>query len=48
MKNRRQKIEITREDLDSFFLWKVFWKMIRQENPLIFFLKVLLLGAGFN
>lgn len=47
MKKAEQNIEITPEDFDSFFLWKVFWKIIRQENPLVFFLKILLLSACF-
>lgn len=47
MKNNRQSNEITSEDFDSLFMWKVFWKIIRQENPFIFLLKVLLVAAGF-
>ena len=47
MKNNRQSREITPEDFDSLFMWKVFWKIIRQENPFIFLLKVLLVAAGF-
>ena len=47
MKNNRQSREITREDFDSLFMWKVFWKIIRQETPFIFLLKVLLVAAGF-
>lgn len=47
MKNNRQPYEITREDFDSLFMWKVFWKIIRQENPFIFLLKLLLVAAGF-
>lgn len=47
MKNNRQTREITREDFDSLFMWKVFRKMIRQETPFIFLLKVLLVAAGF-
>lgn len=39
-------LEIEPEDFDSIFLWKVFWKLLKQENPLCFFLKVFLLGAG--
>ena len=46
MKNNRQSREITREDFDSLFMWKVFWKIIRQETPFIFLLKVLLVAAG--
>ena len=47
MKNNRRICEITREDFDSPFMWKVFWKIIKQENPFIFLLKVLLVAAGF-
>ena len=47
MKNNRQTKEITSEDFDSLFMWKVFWKIIRQENPFIFLLKVVLVAAGF-
>lgn len=47
MKNNRQSREITLEDFDSLFMWKVFWKIIRQENPFIFLLKVMVVAAGF-
>lgn len=47
MINNRQTREITREDFDSLFLWKVFRKIIRQETPVIFLVKVLLVAAGF-
>lgn len=47
MKNNHQSNEITREDFNSLFMWKVFRKIIRQENPFIFLLKVLLVAAGF-
>ena len=46
MKNSRRDFEIRSEDFDSFFLWKVFWKLIRQESRLVFFFKVFLVGAG--
>ena len=46
MKNSRRDFEIRSEDFDSFFLWKVFWKLIKQESPLVFFFKVFLVGAG--
>lgn len=45
MKNNRQSREITSKDFDSLFMWKVFWKIIRQETPFIFLLKVLLVAA---
>ena len=49
MKNQRnsssRETRIVREDYDSFFLWKVFWKLIKQESPFVFFGKVLLVGA---
>jgi len=32
---------------DSLFLWKVFWKLIISETPLIFGLKILFVGIGF-
>jgi hypothetical protein len=47
MKNARKNNEITREDFDSLFLWKVFWKLIIGETPLVFGLKILLVGIGF-
>lgn len=47
MKNSRRDFEIRSEDFDSFFLWKVFWKLIRRESPLVFLLKVFLIGASF-
>jgi hypothetical protein len=47
MKNSRRDFDIRSEDFDSLFLWKVFWKLICQESPLIFFLKVFLVGASF-
>ncbi|HQU83381.1 MAG TPA: hypothetical protein PKY59_09665 [Pyrinomonadaceae bacterium] len=47
MKNARKNNEITSEDFDSLFLWKVFWKLAKAETPLIFCLKVLLIGAAF-
>ena len=47
MKNNRRDFEIQSKDFDSFFLWKVFWKLICRESPLIFIFKVFLVGAGF-
>lgn len=47
MKNARRETEIKPEDFDSFFLWKVFWKIIRHEGPLRFCLKVFAVGACF-
>ena len=47
MKNNRQTHEITSEDFDSIFMWKVFCKIIRQETPFIFLLKVMVVAAGF-
>jgi hypothetical protein len=47
MKNFSQHCEITREDFDSLFMWKVFWKLIRQETPFVFFLKVVSIAAFF-
>jgi hypothetical protein len=47
MKNARKNNEIMREDFDSLFLWKVFWKLIISETPLVFGLKILFLGIGF-
>jgi hypothetical protein len=46
MKNAPRDLEIEPEYFASIFLWKVFWKLLKQENPLCFFLKVFLLGAG--
>jgi len=47
MKNNRRNLEIQSEDFDSLFLWKVFWKLIRQETFFVFLLKVFLTGAVF-
>ena len=47
MKNARKHNEITREDFDSLFLWKVFWKLIISETPVVFGLKILFVGIGF-
>lgn len=47
MKNARKNIEITREDFDSLFLWKVFWKLVKAETPFVFCVKVLIVGAAF-
>lgn len=47
MKNCRRDIEIKREDFDSFFMWKAFWKVIRSETPAVFCLKVLVCGMSF-
>ena len=45
MKNNRRDFEIQSKDFATFFLWKVFWKLIRQESPLVFLFKVFLVGA---
>ena len=47
MKNTHLETEIKPEDFDSFFLWKVFWKIVRHEGFLGFILKVLAVGACF-
>jgi hypothetical protein len=47
MKNVRPKVEIKPGDFDSLFLWKVFWKIVRHEGLVSFFLKVLAVGACF-
>ena len=47
MKNARKHNEITREDFDSLFLWKVFWKLIISETPMVYGLKILFVGIGF-
>lgn len=47
MKNRSQQCEVTREDFDSLFMWKVFWKLIRQETFFIFYLKVFSIAVFF-
>ncbi len=46
MKNARRDLEIKVEDFNSIFLWKVFWKLLKRENPLYFFLKAILLGLS--
>lgn len=45
MKNSRRQPDFTNSDLESFLFWKVFWKMIRAESPIVFVLKVLACGA---
>ena len=47
MKNVRREIEIKQEDFDSFFMWKVFLKLIRSETFPVFYLKILACGIGF-
>ena len=47
MKNNRRHLEIESEDFDSFFLWKVFWKLICRESLPVFLFKVFLVGASF-
>ena len=46
MKETCGRPKITREDLDSFFMWKAFWKTFR-ENPLAFILQTFALAAFF-
>ena len=46
MKRAPRRLEIEPEDFDSIFLWKVFLKLLKQENPLRFFLKILLVGLS--
>lgn len=46
-KQRREELEIRSADFDSLFFWKVFWKLVRIESPIIFFLKVLTCAAFF-
>ena len=41
MKNSRRHPDFTSSDFESFLFWKVFWKMIRAESPIVFVLKVL-------
>lgn len=45
MKNPRREAEFTNSDFKSFLFWKVFWKMIRADSPIVFVLKVLACGA---
>jgi hypothetical protein len=45
MKNSHRDAKFTNSDFDSFLFWKVFWKMIRAESPIVFVLKVLACGA---
>lgn len=45
MKRGRHEADFTSSDLESFLFWKVFWKMIRAESPIVFILKVLTCGA---
>lgn len=46
MKKICNRPKITREDLDSFFMWKALWKTFRQ-NPLAFVLQTFALAAFF-
>lgn len=46
MKRAPRRLEIKSDDFDSIFLWRVFWKLLKQENPLRFFLKILLVGLS--
>ncbi len=48
MKITNRDIEITPQDLDSIFLWKVFWKLIQRETPFIFFAKLFILSISFS
>jgi len=45
MKNSRPEPAFTNSDFESFLFWKVFWKMIRADSPIVFILKVLGCGA---
>ena len=45
MKNNRREAEFTTSDFESFLFWKVFWKMIRTDSPIVFIVKVLGCGA---
>ena len=45
MKNSLRQADFTSSDFESFLFWKVFWKMIRAESPIVFVLKVLACGA---
>lgn len=44
MKISRRDPQFTRAELESFLLWKVFWKMIRVQSPIVFTLKIF--GCG--
>lgn len=46
MKRAPHNLEIKPEDFDSIFLWRVFWKLLKQENPFRFFMKILLVGLS--
>ncbi len=45
MKSDRRGSEFTRSDFESFLFWRVFWKMVRADHPLVFLLKVCGCGA---
>ena len=47
MKNARRKNEINQKDFDSFFMWKVFLKLIRSETLPVFCLKILACSVVF-
>ncbi len=45
MKSDRRSAEFTRSDFESFLFWRVFWKMVRADHPIVFLLKVVGCGA---
>ena len=47
MKNIVREIKITREDVNSFFMWKVFLKLIRSETIPVFCLKIFACSVSF-
>lgn len=46
MKRAPRRLEIKPDDFESIFLWRVFWKLLKQENPFRFLLKILLIGLS--
>lgn len=47
MKNNYQNLEITSDDFNSLFSWKVFWKMIRHRGLFFLCLKGIFLATVF-
>jgi hypothetical protein len=47
MKNNYQNLEITSDDFNSLFSWKVFWKMIRHRRLFVLCLKAIFLAIVF-
>lgn len=47
MKNNYQNLEISSDDFNTLFSWKVFWKMLRHRGLFVLCLKVIFLAIVF-